>query len=194
MSGDDKSVKMPPFISLPYLKKRYPGGSSENPVIDANGRVVVGLNIKLYDDSGNSREDKFPVDSKTITIRGPGDVVGISPASIARTDPVKGTTDFEPNYFPFVEFIDPDFPWRYSIDSDDDTKMTPWIALIVLKDEEILDFEDDTIPAKKKNQFIKVDKIHLPKIKDLWATAHVHLIGIENIQGNIESEIIHFPV
>ena len=36
---------------------------------------------------------------------------------IARVDPPQGATGFEPNYLPFVEFADADFPWRYSFDA-----------------------------------------------------------------------------
>src|SRR6187401_1551982 len=50
----------------------------------------------------------------TIRLIGPGDVVGINNNEIVRTEPLTWITDFEPNYLPFVEFYDEDFPWRYS--------------------------------------------------------------------------------
>ena len=46
----------------------------------------------------------------TVRLRGPADVVGIDPHEIVRTDPRPNTTDFEPNYFPAIEFDRPDFP------------------------------------------------------------------------------------
>ena len=34
--------------------------------------------------------------------------------AIVRMEPRPGITNFEPNYLPFVEFYDEDFPWRYT--------------------------------------------------------------------------------
>src|SRR5687767_5029038 len=44
-----------------------------------------------------------------VRLRGPADVVGFDPSEIVRMDPKPGTVDFEPNYFPAVEFDRPDF-------------------------------------------------------------------------------------
>ena len=34
--------------------------------------------------------------------------------AIVRTEPRHWITNFEPNYLPYVEFYDEDFPWRYT--------------------------------------------------------------------------------
>jgi hypothetical protein len=52
-------------------------------------------------------------DSHAAVLRGPGDIIGFHDHLIARTEPVSGATDFEPNYFPFIEFKDPDFSWCF---------------------------------------------------------------------------------
>ena len=49
-----------------------------------------------------------------VDLLGPGDVSGIDPAQIRRTEPADGCTDFEPAMFPYVELRDPDLPWRFS--------------------------------------------------------------------------------
>ena len=54
-----------------------------------------------------------PVEQK-VAVYGPQDVLGFDPNMVDRTDPKSGVGDFEPNYFPQVEFIEPDFPWRFT--------------------------------------------------------------------------------
>ncbi len=49
-----------------------------------------------------------------VRLRGPADVVGIDANQIVRMDPQPGTDDFEPNYFPCIEFDRPDFPWLFT--------------------------------------------------------------------------------
>ena len=51
---------------------------------------------------------------------------------ISRVEPQGGLRGFEPNYMPFVEFVDADFPWRYSLDAGDPARIKPWIVLIAL--------------------------------------------------------------
>src|ERR1044071_10009022 len=51
---------------------------------------------------------------QTINLRGPGDVVGLNSAQIVRVEPKPNTRDFEPNYFPFVEFISWELPWLFT--------------------------------------------------------------------------------
>ena len=41
--------------------------------------------------------DRTPVDVP-LRVYGPGDVVGIDPRGVLRTDPLANTADFEPNY------------------------------------------------------------------------------------------------
>ncbi|SFG82647.1 hypothetical protein SAMN05660649_02824 [Desulfotomaculum arcticum] len=121
-----------------------------------------------------------------VVLKGPGEVLGFNPQMIARTEPFAGENQFLPNYFPFVEFTDPDFPWRYSLDdsiADNSTgtgrnsrvKIRPWIALIVLKRgagefEEPKDGEI-TLPV------IKAKLSALPDLEQAWAWAHVQLSG-----------------
>ena len=45
---------------------------------------------------------------------GPGDVVGINPRAIVKTEPRNWVTDFESNYLPYIEFYEEDFPWRFT--------------------------------------------------------------------------------
>ena len=60
---------------------------------------------------GANLAQQFP---RPIPLVGPGDVVGIEPRAFLRCEPRNWVTNFEPNYVPFVEFYDEDFPWRYT--------------------------------------------------------------------------------
>ncbi|MDR8391884.1 hypothetical protein NC796_12065 [Aliifodinibius sp. S!AR15-10] len=79
---------------------------------------------------------------KNFTLFGPGDVTGIQQDMIIRTEPINGVGDFEPNLLPYVEFYDQDFPYRYTPASPAGSGIThlrPWLALIILKENEFLE-------------------------------------------------------
>ena len=64
-----------------------------------------------------------------VELIGPGDIIGINPSAVTRTDPRHGVTDFESNYLPFVEFLDPDFAWRYTpAAATSEHRLRPWIS------------------------------------------------------------------
>ena len=60
-----------------------------------------------------ARQRRTPVDVP-LRLYGPGDVIGIDPRAVLRTDPPRGTADFEPNYLACIEFDTPDFPWLFT--------------------------------------------------------------------------------
>ena len=90
---------------LPYIK-RQPAFTVES---DDAGNLITRLTLNIVHD-----DTETLVELPAVALRGPRDVIGISESMIARREPAPNTVDFEPNYFPFIEFIDPDFPWRYS--------------------------------------------------------------------------------
>ena len=72
----------------------------------------------------------------SVNVYGPGDIVGIDPNLVIRTEPRNFTTNFEPNYLAAIEFDSPDFPWLFTPDAATGDRLLPWIALVVLKDGE----------------------------------------------------------
>jgi hypothetical protein len=106
-------------------------------------------------------------------VLGAGDVVGIDPRMIARVEPAAAATEFEPNYFPFLEFVDSDFPWRFTLRSDAAGRRLPWLVLLALKPDE---FEF----SAQGNGPLPVVRIleparTLPDLAQSWAFAHMHL-------------------
>src|SRR5689334_11590336 len=87
--------------------------------------------------------------AKQVQLVGPGDVIGISPRVIVRTEPRDAVTDFESNYLTFVEFSEEDFPWRFTparaverttngatVVDPHQTKLRPWLFLVALEETE----------------------------------------------------------
>ncbi|MBO6936817.1 MAG: hypothetical protein JJ863_17740 [Deltaproteobacteria bacterium] len=112
-------------------------------------RAVIDLSLQVARRKVGSEEwdaNASPV-ARSVYLYGPGDVTGFDRRIVSRTDPAPRSGNFEPNYFPAIEFSDPDFVWRFSPEPPDGRGQTmPWIALIVLHSEE---FE---IPKRGTNQ------------------------------------------
>ncbi len=108
--------------------------------------------------------------TKKFALIGPGDVIGINREMIVRTEPLNWITDFEPNYLPFVEFYDEDFAWRYTPAKASGEKLRPWVALLVLEEDE---FERTARRVPLPSINVK-DKTAMPAANELWLWAHVH--------------------
>src|SRR5690242_5857210 len=68
-----------------------------------------------------------------VRLYGPGDVLGIDPRHIIRTEPANLSRNFEPNFLAAVEFDRPDFPWLFTPASPNaQNKLRPWLCLVVV--------------------------------------------------------------
>lgn len=115
--------------------------------------------------------------SKPFALIGPGDIIGVNPQMIVRTEPRDWITNFEPNYLAFIEFYFEDFLWRYTPAAPNGEKLTPWLALLVLKaptDNEPGEFEivsrRDPLPTLRVTAASA-----LPPLTSHWASGHVHI-------------------
>ena len=108
--------------------------------------------------------------SKTFSLVGPGDIVGINPDMVVRTEPLNWISDFEANYLVFIEFYDEDFAWRYTPAAPSGGRLRPWVFLLVLKEDEFSRTSRriplPTITLKSKDVF--------PPCTETWLWAHVH--------------------
>ncbi|MBE0640345.1 MAG: hypothetical protein IH598_17670 [Bacteroidales bacterium] len=136
-------------------------------------RAEATIKIKLsgLKKDGNSKEEDI---TRDIQLYGPGDIIGIDRRAITKVEPQNNLTNFEPNYLPFIEFYDEDFPWRYSPEPNPaNHRLEPWIALIVLKEDE---FKDRKILPNSPLPSIGIsNNATLPDPDQLWAWAHVHV-------------------
>jgi hypothetical protein len=69
---------------------------------------------------------------RTLSVRGPGDVIGIPATQVVRTDPIDGAVGVEPNYFAQIEFDRPDLPWLFTPAHNTGERLRPWMVLVVL--------------------------------------------------------------
>lgn len=137
------------------------------------GQIVVTLNVT---GTGLTNPPGTTV-NKTIELYGPGDIVGIDPKTIVKTEPRNWITNFEPNYLPYIEFYDEDFPWRYTPSAPAGHRLIPWLTLLVLIEGEF--GEGENTLNRPLNYITLKDEtdvsVVLPKKADLWAWAHVHV-------------------
>jgi hypothetical protein len=169
----------PTYSFLPWLRSGVANGI---PQADGDASIKVRATIPLDVTLSASNLDgtaNAQVIHRDVNLYAPGDIVGIDSKAVVKVDPRNWITNFEPNYLPYIEFYDEDFPWRYTPAAADSarSRLRPWIALVVLKETE---FTDGKNMAGKPLPFIElaagVDAgVVFPKPSELWAWAHVHV-------------------
>lgn len=139
-------------------------------------RATININLDIKGKSVDGGNDLKESINKNIQLFGPGDIVGIDKKAIVKNEPNHWITNFEPNYLPYIEFYDEDFPWRYTpatVGSND--RLRPWITLVVLKEDE---FEDGKNQISKPLPYFELKAPAsdvMPPSTELWAWAHVHV-------------------
>lgn len=137
------------------------------------GTIQVQLTIESTGSHTGTSTDSIVTQVQT---HGPGDVIGIDPRHIIRTDPRPFATDFEPNYFPEIEFEHPDFPWLFTPAAADTEgkRLRPWVALIALTEDE---FDRDKEAPHPLPRITVKDAKTLPPLDESWAWAHAQISG-----------------
>ena len=171
------------YTFLPWLRQGI-GGRIDT--VDPMGPDPVGsheratVTIRFQVNTGEA--------SNTVNLVGPGDVLGINSRAIVKTEPRNWITNFEPNYLPFIEFYDEDFPWRYTPAKATAThRLRPWLVLVALAEDEFEDAglvqpPEDKGGAPRPVIRITGDSDHIfPPSDQSWAWAHVHTA--EDISG-----------
>lgn len=131
---------------------------------------------------------------QAVQVYGPGDVIGVDPRAISRTEPRGWITNAEPDFLAHIEFYDEDFPWRYSpaVPDAGTARLAPWLALVVLaagRDPHDQDgeFDEGTSPDRPLPFIMVADPDGtLPTPDQLGAWAHVHVNG--SLAGVVASD------
>ncbi|MCD4650320.1 MAG: hypothetical protein K8S56_00815 [Candidatus Cloacimonetes bacterium] len=168
----------------------------DNKVTGSQKRAQIDLLLKVArrsKDSGDWDNDSI---ERSVQLYGPGDVVGFDERMIVRTDPKPNTGNFEPNYFPAIEFADFDFVWRFSTNPAEDKGLTPWIVLIVLiaedRGDDIHREYEETKRGSKQLPVIKVfNQNNLPDLKNAWRWAHIQATSGQDTPSIDEDELIN---
>jgi hypothetical protein len=161
------------YTFLPWLRTGLNIGIDTDP--GAAARASVKVRLLVSGDALDKGTISTPVD-RDVALYGPGDVVGVDPRAISRTEPRPGMSNVEPNFLAHIEFTDEDFPWRYSPAPSGPTtaRLTPWLALVVLADTEFTEVPGaDPLPAVD----VADPAGTLPRPDQLGAWAHVHVQG-----------------
>lgn len=139
-------------------------------------RATVNVKLDIVGTPVEGENDLVEEINKDIQLYGPGDIVGIDSKAIVKTEPRNWITNFEPNYLPYIEFYDEDFPWRYTPAAPNNKdRLRPWLALVVLKEDE---FEDGKNMQNRPLSYFKLlasASDVMPPSAEMWAWAHVHV-------------------
>lgn len=169
----------PTYSFLPWLRR---GAANTIPQADGDASVQLRATMPLDVTLVGTKLDGTPnqqVVHRDVSLYGPGDIVGIDSKAVVKTDPLNWITNFEPNYLPYIDFYDEDFPWRYTPAAADMAKsrLRPWITLVVLKLSEFTDGKDLTgkpLPYFELASGTKATDVFSAPA-ELWAWAHVHV-------------------
>lgn len=164
------------YIFLPWLRRGLAKQITlPDPLINTGtdtSRAGVKLQVNILGDD----VQKASV-MQEVALTGPGDIMGIDRSAIVKTDPAPGIKNFQPNYFPYIEFYEEDFPWRYTPGkAAGDKRLRPWIALIVLLESE---FQRTIIPNDRGTVKVTIPGDvavrALPRLDQSWAWSHVQI-------------------
>jgi hypothetical protein len=114
--------------------------------------------------------------SHTVTVRGPGDVIGIAAAQVVRTDPIDGAVGVEPNYFAQIEFDRPDLPWMFTPAAAVGDRLRPWIVLVVVDADGAAACSITPGPVLAVLHVPQPAAAQLPNLAESWLWAHAQVI------------------
>jgi hypothetical protein len=162
--------------------RRGIGASLANPDYGASLPARANLNISLTVSAQGPSPASQPVPPVTVDVFGPGDVLGIDPRHVVRTEPKPFTTNFEPNYLAGIEFDDPDLPWLFTPAAPAANRLRPWLALIVLKSQEFAPAPNVTqpLPAIDVNALAA-----LQPLDDSWNWVHIQVSGDAGLDATL---------
>ncbi len=146
-------------------------------------RAQVSVQVQLSVQGGAAPNPVLPP-PVTVELFGPGDVAGVDPRMVIRTEPRVFTVTFEPNYLCGIEFDSPDFPWLFTPAAANGDQLHPWVTLLVLKPDEF------TTPSIAPNPLPVVTVQNAAALTDLsvsWNWAHVQITGDASLEDTLAS-------
>ena len=111
-----------------------------------------------------------PVDVP-LRVYGPGDILGVDPRAVIRTEPPPGTGDFEPNHLAAIDFDAPDFPWLFTpAATGSNGRLRPWLCLVVVRRDQASFNAGGALPV------LSVPTTELPDLLESYAWAHAQVL------------------
>ena len=150
------------------------GGARNRP--DAS----VAFEVTKTPDSGAATSTPM---AYSLSMMGPGDVLGIVPDEIAHVFPSEGASGVDTTVFPAVTFRHPELPWLFSpeVEAPGTHQLTPWCCLVTVRVQDgvvldpgtaILTIENPAVPSQE-----------LPDLAEAYAWAHVQYTA-GSLQGD----------
>jgi hypothetical protein len=157
---------------LPWVRQGAAGAISTVDTLGPNQPAAALMQLKLR---VNNADVNLPA-----RLYGPGDVLAIDSRQVVRTDPRNRAGNFEPNYFPAIEFDNPDFPWLFTpAGKNANDQLRPWICLIVVRKQSGVTLRGNSGGAlpflEIKSPATPADE--LPNLGESWAWAHAQVSG-----------------
>ncbi|MGZ3338385.1 MAG: hypothetical protein ACXU9B_01295 [Reyranella sp.] len=180
----------PPAASLtflPWVRQGVAATINTPDTLGARQRAVVDLSAAIKVNASTT-----PSVTMNVRLRGPADVVGIDSNQVIRMDPHPGTSDFEPNYFPCVEFDRPDFPWLFTPASPAaNAKLRPWLCLVVVRKQDgvtLASTPDSPLPVLQIAA-PALPASELPDLSECWAWVHAQAAGDDSTEGPVRNAL-----
>src|SRR5215813_5774312 len=173
------------YVFLPWVRQGAAAGIQTTDMT-ANQAAVVSVAVKL-------RINNTPPDiERQVRLYGPGNIIGIDPQQVVRTEPRHLSTDFEPNYFPAIEFDRPDFPWLFTpAKAADGNRLRPWLCLIVVRKQDGVTIRIDRnlpLPVLEIKSPARPDR-ELPDLAESWAWVHAQVSGTQPQLATLKSSL-----
>ena len=186
-----------PYRFMPWARRGL-ARSHQNPDDGQNNlalrpKVNIGLTLQAKQDDKDAAEVLGQID---LTLYGPGDVIGIDPRLIVRTDPKPNIPNFEPNYLAVIDFDPPDFPWLLTpAKANNQHNLRPWLVLIVLDRSTV-----KASPRVKSGQPLPSISLsnqqvasELPDLAESWLWAHAQAVSTASDATNLAKELEQKP-
>ena len=161
-----EDITLEDYTFLPYVRT----GLAAALVPPAGGatRATVPVTVTVQDEKGGSE-----LVTRTVTLRGPGDVIGLEGRQIVRRVPTPNSRNVEENFLAHVEFDRPELPWLFTPGAVVNNQLRPWLVLVVV------DASEGRIepgPAELPSR-LRTKLGELPSLADAWAWAHAQVVG-----------------
>jgi hypothetical protein len=174
-------------LFLPWLRRGIGQGIGDEDTLTGPLALRPALTafIELSDDVGGVETAESP-----LSLLGPGDVTGLAPGLVVRCEPTPGTTDYEPNYLPYVELAAPELPWLLTpASATGDNALRPWLVLIVVEERDGVELTNPaTAPCPVLEVGADLVATELPPLEDSYAWAHVaSAVGAADVAAEVEA-------
>jgi hypothetical protein len=164
------------YVFLPWLRRGLAKQITESDPLTGTAsntqRQSVQVSVKIMADDAERASVL-----QEVALLDSGDIVGINRSAIVKTEPAAGTKNFEPNFFPYIEFYEEDFLWRYSpAKAANDLRLRPWLSLVVLQENEFEYVNGRSTATSRTIRILREPVSDLfPPPSQIWAWAHVQV-------------------